>query len=79
MTAPNGAPLPEPTPWAYPFTGIVWKITFTETTDSAAGEGGQGGPLTNQTTTAAGTEEGTTTTTDGIGDNKEDNEQANGE
>lgn len=49
MMAPNGAPLPEPTPWGYPFTGVIWKVTHTGTT-TAAEEGGQEGLLINQTT-----------------------------
>lgn len=28
-TLPNGTPLPEPTPWGYAFTGVVWKVTHT--------------------------------------------------
>jgi hypothetical protein len=31
---PSGEPLPYPIPWAYPFTGIVWKITMTETSSA---------------------------------------------
>ena len=25
---PNGTPLPLPLPWAYPYTGVVWKVTI---------------------------------------------------
>jgi glucose/arabinose dehydrogenase len=28
---PSGEALPYPIPWAYPFTGVVWKITMTDT------------------------------------------------
>jgi glucose/arabinose dehydrogenase len=28
---PSGEPLPYPIPWAYPFTGVIWKITMTDT------------------------------------------------
>jgi glucose/arabinose dehydrogenase len=31
---PSGEPLPYPIPWAYPFTGKVWKITMTETSSA---------------------------------------------
>jgi glucose/arabinose dehydrogenase len=31
MELPSGEALPYPIPWAYPFTGVVWKITMTDT------------------------------------------------
>jgi glucose/arabinose dehydrogenase len=36
---PNGTPLPSSTPWAYPYTGTVWKVTNTAIT-----VGGGAGP-----------------------------------
>jgi hypothetical protein len=54
MTAPNGAPLPEPTPWGYPFTGVIWKVTAKET--GAAAIEGEGNTttttITNETAAA---------------------------
>ena len=46
MEAPNGALLPEPTPWGYPMTGVVWKVTFTGETAAAT----TGAVFDNQTT-----------------------------
>lgn len=66
MEAPNGAPLPEPTPWGYPFTGVVWKVTFTDeaaaapTTGAAEADGEQIPPLLSNQTTIG---NATTTTT----------------
>ncbi len=62
MEAPNGAPLPEPTPWGYPFTGVVWKVTFTGGPAAEAEEEQQALPplFGNQTTIGNAT---TTTTT----------------
>lgn len=59
---PSGEPLPYPLPWAYPFTGVVWKVTFTgETaTEAAEAEEQAPSPLDNQTTTIG---NATTTTT----------------
>lgn len=34
--APNGAELPEPTPWGYPYSGVVWKVTGTDADADAA-------------------------------------------
>lgn len=30
IAMPNGAPLPGPTPWAYPYTGTIWRVTLEE-------------------------------------------------
>jgi glucose/arabinose dehydrogenase len=42
---PSGEPLPYPLPWAYPFTGVVWKIT---TADTSANQT-ETGTVANQT------------------------------
>jgi hypothetical protein len=42
---PNGTPLPLHTPWGYPHTGVVWKITKTGTAAPTTGS-----PTTNATT-----------------------------
>jgi glucose/arabinose dehydrogenase len=51
MTAPNGASLPEPTPWGYLFTGVIWKIT----SETGAAETGTA-TVDNQTSVSNATE-----------------------
>jgi hypothetical protein len=52
MQLPSGEPLPYPIPWAYPFTGVVWKITMT---DTGAGQT-ETGTVSNQTSASNATE-----------------------
>ena len=54
MTLPNGTPLPNPMPWPYDNTGIVWKIVktgdnATATTTTSASEQQQQQQSSNQT------------------------------
>jgi glucose/arabinose dehydrogenase len=49
---PSGEPLPYPIPWAYPFTGAVWKITMT---DTGAGQT-ERGTVSNQTSASNATD-----------------------
>jgi hypothetical protein len=49
-TMPNGTPLPMPTPWGYPHTGVVWKVTKTGTATSTTAATPTGAPTANATT-----------------------------
>ena len=52
VTAPNGAPLPEPTPWAYPFTGVIWKVTADTSTAGVEAHEDTTATITNETAAA---------------------------
>lgn len=63
MQLPSGEALPYPIPWAYPFTGAVWKITMTDTGAAQA----ETGTVSNQTSVSNATDmtsNNTTTTHD---------------
>jgi glucose/arabinose dehydrogenase len=61
---PSGEPLPYPIPWAYPFTGVVWKITMT---DTGAAQSETGTAVSNQTSPSNATDMTSNNTTTALG------------